>query len=121
MNYNSVTLIGRLTKTPEKRFTPTGKVVAEFSIAINEKFGENETTQFIPIQAWGKLGEAMASYALKGRLVLVEGRISVSSWEVAPSERRFMTRVIARTIRFMDAKPQTEPDLESVPEEEIAL
>jgi single-stranded DNA-binding protein len=63
----------------------------------------------------------MPSYALKGRLVLVEGRLNVSSWNVTPDERRYRTRVIARTIRFMDAKPQAEPDLESVPEEEIAL
>lgn len=121
MNFNTVILVGRLTKTAEKRYTPTGKLVAEFSLAVNERYGENETTQFVPIQAWGGLGEAMASYATKGRLVLVEGRLSVSTWEVAPGERRFMTRVIANTIRFMDAKPQPEADIEILPEEEVAL
>jgi single-strand DNA-binding protein len=49
MNYNSVTLIGRLTKTPEKRFTPTGKAVAEFTLAVNEQFGEKEQAQIIPV------------------------------------------------------------------------
>jgi single-strand DNA-binding protein len=79
MNFNTVILVGHLTKTAEKRFTPTGKVVAEFSLAVNEKYGEVETSQFVPVQAWGRLGEAMASYATKGRLVLVEGHLSVSS------------------------------------------
>jgi single-stranded DNA-binding protein len=57
------------------------------------------TSQFVPVQAWGRLGEAMAIYAAKSWLVLVEGRISVSSWEATPGERRYITRVIARTIR----------------------
>lgn len=119
MNYNKVVLIGRLTKDPEKRFTPTGKAVAEFQLAVNEKYGNTEHTQFIPIQAWGKLSDVMVNYAKKGRLVLVEGRLNVSSWNVTPDERRFMTRVIASTIRFMDSKPVSEADTVDIPEEEL--
>lgn len=56
----------------------------------------------------------MASYATNGRL-------SVSSWEATSGERRYMTRVVAQTIRFMDSKPQAEPDTEGIPEGEEML
>jgi single-strand DNA-binding protein len=119
MDLNKVVLTGRLVKNPEARFTPTGKRVAEFTIAVNEKYGETETAQFVPVQAWNGLGEIATSYARKGRRVAITGRLNISSWEVAPGEWRYFTRVIASEMVFLDNKPveETIPGVEEITED----
>jgi single-strand DNA-binding protein len=119
MDLNKVVLTGRLVKNPEARFTPTSKRVAEFTIAVNEKYGETETAQFVPVQAWNGLGEIVTNYAKKGRRVAITGRLNISSWEVAPGERRYFTRVIASEVIFLDNKPveETVPEVEEITED----
>ena len=74
---NRVQLIGRLGKDPESRFTPTGKQVTTFSLAVSNRWkskGETkEYTEWINVEAWGRLGEVCQEYLKKGSLVYRRG------------------------------------------------
>ena len=83
---NRVQLIGRLGKDPESKFTPTGKKVAHFSLAVSnrwkDKSGETkESTEWVNIEAWGRLGEVCQEYLKKGSLVFLEGRLQTDKYE----------------------------------------
>ena len=115
---NRVQLIGRLGKDPESKFTPTGKKVTHFSIAISNRWkskeGESkEYTEWVYIEAWGRLGEICGEYLKKGSLVFVEGRLKTDR-----VEDKFYTKVVALTMQMLDRKPSEEPVL-TVEEETI--
>ena len=79
---NRVQLIGRLGKDPESRFTPTGKQVTHFSLAVSNRLktaqGESkEYTEWVNIEAWGRLGEICQQYLHKGSLVFLEGQLKI--------------------------------------------
>jgi len=104
---NRVVLIGRLTKDPELRYTPNGVAVASFTLAVNRSRpnaqGEREA-DFIPIVVWQKQAENCANYLSKGSLVAVDGRLQVRSYDGQDGIRRWVTEVIAETVRFLDKK-----------------
>jgi single-strand DNA-binding protein len=111
---NRVQLIGRLGKDPESRFTPTGKKVANFSLAVSERWksseGENkENTEWVNIEAWGRLGEICQEYLHKGRLVFVEGRLKTDKFEDKGGETKYFTKVVAQSMQMLDRKPEEEP------------
>jgi len=103
---NKVILIGRLTKDPELRYTPSGVAVATFILAVDRPFtnqqGERDT-DFIPIKVWRKQAENCAKYIGKGSLVAVDGRIEVRSFE-QDGQRRWITEVVADNVRFLDSR-----------------
>jgi single-strand DNA-binding protein len=117
---NRIILIGRLTRDPELRFTPANGVpVAQFTIAVDRPFvnqkGEREA-DFIRIVTWRKLAETCANNLTKGRLVAVDGRLQIRSYEGQDGQRRYVTEVVADTVRFLD-KPKTgsnEPNFDSM-------
>ncbi|NLV91417.1 MAG: single-stranded DNA-binding protein [Firmicutes bacterium] len=102
---NKAILIGRLTADPELRYTQSGTAVANFRLAVDRPFtnqaGEREA-DFIPIVVWDKQAETCANYLSKGRLVAVEGRIQVRSYEAQDGTRRWVTEVVANDVRFLD-------------------
>jgi len=120
-----VILIGRLTRQPELRFTPGGTAVANFTLAVDRPFtnsqGERET-DFIRIVVWGKQAETCANYLGKGRLVAVEGRLQVRSYQTPEGESRRVTEVVGENVRFLDrareqaTPPEPEPDLGFLPD-----
>jgi single-strand DNA-binding protein len=119
---NRVQLIGRLGKDPEGKFTPTGKRVAHFSIAISNhwksKEGEaKEYTEWVNVEAWGRLGEICQEYLKKGSLVFIEGRLKTDKYE-DKGEFKFYTKVVALAMQMLDRKPSEEPVL-TVEEEAI--
>ncbi|MBT5855803.1 single-stranded DNA-binding protein [bacterium] len=95
--YNRITLVGRLTKEPEHRLVGDSSQKTQFTLAVNRSFktkaGEVEA-DFIPVVVWGKLAKFCGSYLKKGLPVLVEGRVSVRSYD-KDSEKRWVTEVIA--------------------------
>lgn len=109
---NRVILIGRLTRDPELKYTPNGNAVSTFTLAVDRNYtnqqGEREA-DFIPIVAWNKLGETVAHNLVKGRLIAVEGKIRVRSYEAKEGGRRYMTEVVADSVRFLERKG-TGPD-----------
>lgn len=102
---NKAILIGRLTADPELRYTQSGTAVANFRIAVDRPYtnqtGERET-DFIPIVVWDKLAENCANFLAKGRLVAIDGRIQVRSYDAQDGTRRWVTEVVANDVRFLD-------------------
>ncbi|MCL4268684.1 MAG: single-stranded DNA-binding protein [Anaerolineales bacterium] len=110
---NRVQLIGRLGKDPESKYTPAGKKVCHFSLAVSnrwkDKNGETkEATEWVNIEAWGRLGEVCQEYLKKGSLIFVEGRLKTDKYE-ANGETRYFTKVIAQSLQFLDKREKEEP------------
>jgi single-strand DNA-binding protein len=109
---NRVQLIGYLGKDPESRFTPTGKKVTHFSMGITQRWksqGEaKEYTEWVNVEAWGRLGEVCQEYLKKGSLVYVEGRLKTDRVE-DKGETKYYTKVVALALQFLDRKPAEEP------------
>src|ERR1051326_3135083 len=83
---NSVVLLGHLARDPELRYTPQGKAVADFALAVNRRFtkanGEKvEDVAFIDITVWDRMGETCAEYLKKGRAILVAGHLVQDRWK----------------------------------------
>lgn len=106
---NRVILIGRLTRDPEMRYTPNGVASVRFGIAVQRPFtnqqGEREA-DFIDIRAWRKLAETCATHLKKGRLVAIEGRLEVRSYETQDGQKRKSVEVVADDVRFLDRAQQ---------------
>ena len=112
---NRVQLMGRLGKDPEGKFTPTGKKVTHFSLAISNRWkskeGEaKEYTEWVNVEAWGRLGEVCQEYLKKGSLIFVEGRLKTDRYE-DKGETRFYTKIVALSMQMLDRKPSEEPVL----------
>lgn len=103
---NICVLIGRLTKDPDLRYTPSGTAVAKFTLAVDRprRSDSEKETDFIPVVAWGKTAENCANYIGKGSLVAVEGRIQVRTYEAKDGGKRWATEVIADNVRFLDRR-----------------
>ena len=105
---NRVQLIGYLGRDPEQRFTPSGKRVTSFSLAVTRHWhsGEGEAkeaTDWFNVEAWGRLGEICAEYLTKGRLAYIEGRLQTDRYEQA-GEVRYFTKVIASQMQMLDRR-----------------
>jgi single-strand DNA-binding protein len=102
---NRVQLIGRLGRDPESRYTPTGKKVAHFSVAVSQRWkaaGERkEYTEWVNIEAWDRLGEVCQEYLKKGSLVYVEGRLKTDKYEDREGDTRYYTKVVAQVVQFL--------------------
>ncbi|KAA0273761.1 MAG: single-stranded DNA-binding protein [Anaerolineales bacterium] len=110
---NRVQLIGRLGRDPETKFTPTGKKVCHFSLAVTnrwkDKNGETrDSTEWMNIEAWGRLGEVCQEYLKKGSLVFVEGRLKTDKYE-ANGETKYFTKIVVQSLQFLDRKEKEEP------------
>jgi single stranded DNA-binding protein (ssb) len=109
---NRVQLMGRLGKDPEGKFTPTGKKVTHFSVAISNRWkskeGEaKEYTEWVNVEAWGRLGEVCQEYLKKGSLVFIEGRLKTDRYE-DKGETKYFTKVVALAMQMLDRKPSEE-------------
>ena len=105
---NKVILMGRLTKNPELRHTDSGKAVCNFSIAVSEGYGENQRTEFINCVAWNKTAEFVEKYFTKGRMIIVDGRISTRTWEGQDGKKNYATEVVANQVSFGESKKDSE-------------
>ena len=111
---NRVQLIGRLGKDPESRSTPTGKKLAHFSLAVSQRWksaeGESkENTEWVNVEAWGRLGEVCQQYLHKDSLIFLEGRLKTDKYEDKSGETKYYTKVVALSMQMLDRKPEDEP------------
>lgn len=101
---NRAILLGRLTKEPELRYTPSGIAVATFTLAVERRManqqGERET-EFIPVVVWRQLAESCAQYLKKGQQAAVEGRIQVRNYENKEGRRVYVTEIVAENVQFL--------------------
>jgi single-strand DNA-binding protein len=102
--------IGNLGRDPEVKFTPSGQAVANFSIAINERWKDKdgaaqERTEWVRIVVWGKQAESCGQYLSKGRQVAVTGRLQTRDYE-KDGVKHYITEIVASHVEFIGGKPQ---------------
>ncbi len=106
---NKVMIIGNLGRDPEMRYTPSGKPVTSFSVAVSRSWvkpeGErSETTDWFNVVAWGRLAEICSQYLTKGSMVYVEGRLETRSWEAENGQKHYRTEVVASDVNILDKR-----------------
>lgn len=108
---NNVTLVGRLTKDPDLRYTSSGSAVATFTLAVNRNFTNsdgNREADFINCVIWRKPAETMANYARKGTLLGVVGRIQTRSYENQQGQRVYVTEVVCENFQLLEPRQANE-------------
>ena len=110
---NKVILIGRLGKDPDVKDTPSGSPVARFTLATDESFkdrsGEQQRrTEWHTIVAWNKLAEICGEYLTKGKQVYIEGSIRSRQWEDQSGNKRTSFEIVARDMRMLGSKADSE-------------
>lgn len=104
---NSTCLVGRLTKDPELRYTPSNQAVATFSLAVNRNFksqnGEREA-DFINCVIWRQQAENLANWSKKGALIGITGRIQTRSYENQQGQRVYVTEVVAEQFQLLESQ-----------------
>jgi len=104
VSLNKIEIIGNVGKEPEMRFVPNGSPVVSFSVAVNDQFGENKTTEWFNVITWDKLAETCNQYVTKGMLVFVEGRQQTSKWDDKEGNTHYKTELIANRVLFLSRK-----------------
>jgi single-strand DNA-binding protein len=122
---NRVQLIGRLGKDPESRFTPTGKKVTSFSLAVGSRWkaadgSTKEQTEWVNIEAWGRISEICQQYLHKGSLVFLEGRLKTDRYE-DKGETHYFTKIVATSLQMLEKKSGEDDTPEIGLEEETGL
>ena len=108
---NNVTLVGRLTRDPELRYTAQNTAVATFSIAVNRRFknaaGEREA-DFINCVIWRQQAENLANWAKKGALIGVVGSIQTRNYENQQGQRVYVTEVVVDNFQMLESRAARE-------------
>lgn len=108
LNYNSVTIAGRLTADPELKTTPSGLSVCSFTVAVNRrtKEGEEQKADFFNVTTWRQTAETVSKYFHKGSSIFVVGELQNRMWE-KDGQKHYATDIVAREIRFVDSKSES--------------
>lgn len=120
---NQCNFIGRLGKSVELRYTPNGKAVANFSIAVGQTYPQESTT-WVNIVMWGKLAEAASQYLDKGSQIFISGRMENRSWEDRDGNKRYTTEIVVQNMQMLGGRGVKEPPAEepiSVPNEDVTF
>ena len=106
--------IGRLTKDPDCRTVASGKAVAQFTLAVDRPFlnqqGQREA-DFIPVVVWGKAAELVGNSCKKGHRLLVEGRLQIRNFDAKDGTKHWVTEIIATNIEFIERKEKAMQDM----------
>jgi single-strand DNA-binding protein len=114
---NQISLIGRLTKASELKYTQSGTAIFKNSIAINRKF-KREETDFINILAFGKTAELIANHVNKGDQLGIEGHIQTGSYE-KDGQKKYTFEVVVDSITFIGGKKEQAPKYTADPSNPI--
>ena len=103
---NEVVITGRLTRDCEVRYTPSGTAVTDIVIASNRVWSKDSEKQeeatFADVTIWGKQAETLEQYLLKGRHVMVVGRLKLNKWETSEGDKRSKLTVVAEKVNRND-------------------
>jgi len=105
MSVNKVFLLGRIGKDPELTYTNSGTAICKFSIATNEKYKDKETTTWHNIVAWGKQGEVIKEFFVKGQEIFVDGKLSVQVKDDG-GDKKYYTSIIMNSFSFVGNKAE---------------
>ena len=103
---NSVTLVGRLTRDPEVRFTAKGQSVCRFDLAVNRRYKDatgnwQDEASFVPVVVWGDAAARCGERLKKGLPAHVDGRLQSRTWETKEGQKRTTLEVVARRVQFL--------------------
>lgn len=101
-SYNRIILVGNLVRDPEIRYVPSGSPVTTFTIAVNRMTKRDNSVDYIDVVAWDKLAETSNTYLRKGAPVLVEGRLSVRSYESKSGEKHKAAEVVMSLMQMLN-------------------
>lgn len=127
---NQVTLVGRLTKDPELKFTSEGTAVTNITLAVNRKYRKNQGERyadFVQCTLWRKIAENTVNYCRKGSILGIVGRIQTRHYDNQEGRRVYVTEVVADSVRFLGGRPSEDREFEeqtsilatSIPEKEV--
>jgi len=110
---NKVMLIGRLGQDPEMRYTPSGKPLTKFQLAVNRSWTsaskEKKTeTEWFTIVAWGKLAEICNQYLNKGKQVYIEGRLHTRHWQDEDATKHYSVEIVAQEMIMLGSPDDPE-------------
>ncbi len=110
---NKVMIMGNLGRSPEMRYTPSGRPVTTFSVATNRSWvnaaGERrEETEWFNVVAWGNLAEICKQHLTKGQHVYVEGRLQTRAWEDQNGKKHYRTELVANEMIMLDGHRDVE-------------
>ena len=117
---NNVTLVGRLTKDPDLRYTQSGTAVGQFTLAINRNFtnANNEReADFINCVIWRKAAESLANYARKGTLIGLTGRIQTRNYDNQQGQRVYVTEIVVENFQLLESKEVNDQRRSSKPDQ----
>ena len=110
-SFNKVILVGNLTRDPEVRYIPSGSAVCDISLAVNSQWTDRKTNErkeevtFVEVTLWGRTAEIAGEYLAKGRPVLIEGRLSLDSWEDKETgQKRSKLKVVADSMQLLGSR-----------------
>ena len=103
-SFNRITLVGNLTRDPEIRYVGSGAAVTKFTLAINRRSKQQEETDYIDCVAWDKLAETCNTYLKKGMSCLVDGRLSIRSYDDKDGNKRKATEVVIDNMQMLGAR-----------------
>ncbi len=106
----TMSVIGNIGKTVEMKYTPQGKAVTEFSVAVNEGKGDNKKTEWVKVTAWDKAAEILNEYAKPGSKIFISGSCKIDSWiDKNSGEARAQNVLTVREFEFLgDGKKKEE-------------
>ena len=103
MSVNNTFHIGRLTDEPELRYTPDNTAVADFTLAVDDSYNEDDAN-FFDVTAWGATAENCSEYLDKGSQVHVTGRLEQDTWQTDEGQNRSKVKIVANSVQFLDGK-----------------
>lgn len=127
---NKMQLIGNVGKDPESKYTQSGKLTVSFSVAVSSTWkdssGEKKSdTEWINVEAWGKLAEIIQQYVKKGSSIYIEGRLKTDKYEDKGGETKYFTKVVASSIQLLGSRnssqksEEVEASAELPPEDDV--
>ena len=103
---NKVMIIGHLGKDPEMRYTPSGRPVTTYTVAVSRSWnsadGERHTeTEWFNVVAWGNLAEICKQYLTKGQQVYIEGRLQTRRWDDKEGQKHTSVEIVANEMMML--------------------
>ena len=121
MAFSKIQIVGNLGRDPEMRYTPNGRPVTEFSVAVNQSTKNQQTgewveaTDWFRVSVWGDRAERAAENLRKGNRVLVDGRFRTREYETKDGQKRVSLEITADTVMGLDRREQTEGTFTGAP------